>query len=301
MKKKIKLTERNYLLTFSPISSVQRDINFSALIISFFLFFLLILLKPLFLSSVSNTSLYQIAFITAFIPVSIGWIYNSNLYKKANKKDWSLFDDIFNFLIVKSISLIIYLFYVYAIFNYIYVEDLKKHNWDFNRNVILETIPYFLYIGTVLFFLLKFIDFIRFFKTNQNDSTNKKSDLLNKNSKSLNSVKLVFFGKNKGEFLKINKSDFLYIESSGHYVKIYHRKSSNEIKMTILRNSINNVIENCKEHDNVFQCHRSFVINTDIDFKIEGNSQKANILLKDIDSPIPLSRKKYNILINRVI
>lgn len=298
MKNLINLKANTYLKAFSPLTAKQAHINKSAIIISVFLFLFLILLKPLFFNFVSSSSLIQISFFSTIIPISIGWMYYSNLSKKVNALNWTLYDDIYSFSLLFFSTLVVYLVYVYCVVKFFYVEDLKLHNWDFNRNVFIETMPYFFIIGIILFILMKFIDFIRYAKKINKEVTD---DISYYESvvevKNFKTDLLTFKGKNKEDILTINRNDFLFLESSGHYIKIYHIINGTENKITVLRNSINAIIKDLKTYDNILQCHRSYIINTTVDYTIEGNSKKAAIILKDVDYKIPLSRENYNLLL----
>ncbi len=221
----------------SPISTEQKHINISAVYEFIFIFLFLIILKPFYFSYVSILSAIKITFFTTFIFIGFSWLYYSYTAKKINFATWTYLEDIKRFFIALLLSTLIYFFYSYFAIEYFYKEELIKNNWDFERNTFVELIPYILFIGIIAYILLKFVDYMKFtnhsnleaYKNSQENKLEKivfdknlnPDYLIQKEKPDKKIIKL--YGKNKDEEVIMNLNDFLYLESFGHYIKVYSK------------------------------------------------------------------------------
>ena len=92
-------------------------------------------------------------------------------------------------------------------------------------------------------------------------------------------------GKDK---LGVDLNQLLYLEAEENYVAI-HRQMNGVNKKTLLRTSLKRM-EKQLENTPVKRCHRSFMINLIQVKTVSGNTHQAQLYLKQVDVPIPVSR-----------
>lgn len=92
------------------------------------------------------------------------------------------------------------------------------------------------------------------------------------------------------EELSINISDLLYIEAQNIYSKVVWKKDE-EVKETFLRVALSKIIDQTINHQ-LYRCHNSFIINTNIPYQIKGNRKSMKLTLKEHTFEIPVSRNK---------
>ncbi|MEM9983373.1 MAG: LytTR family DNA-binding domain-containing protein [Bacteroidota bacterium] len=82
---------------------------------------------------------------------------------------------------------------------------------------------------------------------------------------------------------------FVYAQSEGNYVTIYHLEDS-VLVHTLIRLSLKQLeiqLENCSS---IKRCHRSYLINTQHLKSIDGNARSLTIQLNKVATSIPVSR-----------
>ncbi len=103
--------------------------------------------------------------------------------------------------------------------------------------------------------------------------------------------KLIFFhSQNKKDELAIKPSSLRVIKSSDNYIEIYYERD-NKIISTMLRSTLKNTEILLSDFENIFRCHRSYIVNIDHIIEIQGNSQGYKIFLDSIDFPVFVSHK----------
>ncbi len=279
------------LITFdfnrvSLIKAEQRQINLKGITAFLFIFLFLALTRPQFMSLVSVKTVFLMSFLTAFIYSFIGWLYYSFLMKKIILEKWTFKKDFKHFLNIIIISTTFYLIYSYFGFNYLYKDELLFQGWNLFYTYYIWLFFCILFLSTLIFVFFKFMDYYKFLIYEHKIPEAKEEINIENNFLSL-------VGKNKDENVKVNIDDFIYLESFGHYAKAYLRIENNEIKIVVFRNSINKVIHEMEVHEELFQCHRSYIVNINNVTNIEGNSKKAFLNIKQCNSIIPLSRESY--------
>ena len=95
---------------------------------------------------------------------------------------------------------------------------------------------------------------------------------------------------NKSESFTTNVDQLLCIKSVENYVEVYSLRDD-QLKKTILRNTLKNIQENLLEFDCFEQCHRSYLVNLDKVQHFTGNAQGLSLKFSD-DLPleVPVSR-----------
>ena len=277
-----------YLNSISPICTSRKDITYGVVLEFFLIFIFIVLFKPYIIRELSTLSTLEVAFTSAIICSFFSWLYAINT-NSINLKTWTYKKDIIRFYKRLLFVAIIYLTYAYVAFHYLYNSEIALPVKGFTINSSL----YIFFIGTLIYFFSKFIDHLKF-------STLEKAPKLTSKIYTKPEVPILFFGKNKEEFVKATLKNIIYIQSVGHYINFHLTfENTDEIKIETIRNSLNNIMNEVNKHANLFQCHRSFIVNLSWIKKIEGNSQKAILLLKKDIIHIPISRENYKYLKER--
>jgi hypothetical protein len=109
---------------------------------------------------------------------------------------------------------------------------------------------------------------------------------------------LVFTADNQKDNFSVKMNSLVYINSDDNYVTIYHLINS-ELKKTLLRKSLKSIQEE-SIHENLFRCHRSFLINIYHLNSIKGNRNKLQVYLNNVKDSIPVSRAYIEDVLNLI-
>jgi DNA-binding LytR/AlgR family response regulator len=107
-------------------------------------------------------------------------------------------------------------------------------------------------------------------------------------------------GDNQGEVLDINIADFLYAESADNYVVVYYLRHNNNINNItssisptanfIFRSTLKRISLQLEGHNQVLQCHRSYLVNTEHIVAVAGNAAGLKLTIAHCGTEIPVSR-----------
>ena len=93
----------------------------------------------------------------------------------------------------------------------------------------------------------------------------------------------------RGNDLQLPINDLLYIEAQKNNVQVCYMKEDN-INTMELHTTLTAVLDDLKEYENVFQCHRSFVVNLNNITSAQGNSNGYQLKLGKCSAIVPVSR-----------
>lgn len=93
----------------------------------------------------------------------------------------------------------------------------------------------------------------------------------------------------RGNDLTIPINDLLYIEAQKNNVAVCCMKDGQLVTVEV-RSTLSAVVEELKEFKNIFQCHRSFVVNVNNITSAKGNSNGYQLTLGACTVSIPVSR-----------
>ncbi|MFO7880241.1 MAG: LytR/AlgR family response regulator transcription factor [Bacteroidota bacterium] len=100
-------------------------------------------------------------------------------------------------------------------------------------------------------------------------------------------------GQNKEETFCSTQKNFMYVFAKGNYVEIYMKNPDSDVMhKKMLRQSLSNIEEQLKKHDDILRVHKSYLINKNQIQKVKGNSKKASVVLNDL-TEIPIRRELY--------
>lgn len=103
------------------------------------------------------------------------------------------------------------------------------------------------------------------------------------------SQKVKIVADNLKDFIEVEMSDFLFIESSGNYIEVHYLDNDKDVRKT-LRNTIKNSLNFFEDIPEVLQCHRAFIVNIEKVINAKGNSQGLRLELKNCNTEVPVSR-----------
>lgn len=222
------------------------------------------------------TSYFTVAaFLSSYIPT---YIFPLIFRKHYNPATWTKGK---YFLYSLTITLFMILFTV--LYYYLYLGlglHWVKNPFENKLNIILISLLIATF-PTLLFYLIG----EKFTPDSTGSDTSEEVD-------ETNSIELL--GSTK-DCLKIMPDNFLYAEVTKNYVTVYYFDKG-KVASKSLRTTLANITESLQETPQIIRCHRAFIINTDNVVDISGNSHGYQLTLKDIKTPIPVSRQYTQIL-----
>lgn len=93
----------------------------------------------------------------------------------------------------------------------------------------------------------------------------------------------------RGNDLTVPINSLLYIEAQKNNVSVCYLKDGKSTYMEV-HTTLTAVTEELKDYDNIFQCHRSFVVNVNNITSARGNSNGYQLRLGNCPQSIPVSR-----------
>lgn len=93
----------------------------------------------------------------------------------------------------------------------------------------------------------------------------------------------------RGDDLTMPINSLLYIEAQKNNIAVCYLKEGKPCTAEI-HTTLTAVVEELKEYDNIFQCHRSFVVNVNNITSAKGNSNGYQLTLGPCTNSIPVSR-----------
>jgi DNA-binding LytR/AlgR family response regulator len=98
--------------------------------------------------------------------------------------------------------------------------------------------------------------------------------------------------------LLINLNELVYIEAQENYSRVVWAEGD-QVKEKILRVTLKN-IERQITDNKIVRCHRSFIINTQVEFSILGNSNGYSLKSKLFSDTIPISRTLGKEIVSKI-
>lgn len=93
----------------------------------------------------------------------------------------------------------------------------------------------------------------------------------------------------RGNDLCIPINDLLYVEARKNNVSVCYLKE-NKVECEEIHTTLSAVVEELGEYENIFQCHRSFVVNVNNISTARGNSNGYQLTLRGSTAIVPVSR-----------
>ena len=93
----------------------------------------------------------------------------------------------------------------------------------------------------------------------------------------------------RGDDLTIPINSLLYIEAQKNNIAVCYLKEGKALCAEV-HTTLTAVVEELKKYENIFQCHRSFVVNVNNITSAKGNSNGYQLTLGPCTNSIPVSR-----------
>ena len=115
--------------------------------------------------------------------------------------------------------------------------------------------------------------------------------LLNNTTEEQRDITITIHDQNvRGNDLELPINDLLYIEAQKNNIAVCYLHNGKPTIMT-LHTTLSAAIDELRAYDNLFQCHRSFVVNVNNITQAKGNSNGYQLRLTNSHSTIPVSRQ----------
>ena len=157
----------------------------------------------------------------------------------------------------------------------------------FSYPITLQLFLIFLYwtviIGIIITALSIVIEYNRSLKERM-------ESLLSNTSEEQKDIMITIHDNNvRGNDLMIPINSLLYIEAQKNIISVCYTKDGKPATIEV-HTTLTAVIEELKDYQNIFQCHRSFVINVNNITSAKGNSNGYQLTLGPCTNTIPVSR-----------
>ncbi len=93
----------------------------------------------------------------------------------------------------------------------------------------------------------------------------------------------------RGNDLRLPINDLLYVEAQKNNVIVYYMKDG-KVSDSEVHATLSSVLDELRQYENIFQCHRSFVVNLNNITSAQGNSNGYQLKLGTCPATVPVSR-----------
>jgi LytTr DNA-binding domain len=108
-------------------------------------------------------------------------------------------------------------------------------------------------------------------------------------------ILLTFTDTSNKKMFQVLLDKLYYIVSAQNYVEIIYQNDKAEQARVVMRNSLKAIEEDMMENSNIslIRCHKAYIVNSEKIIEMRGSSKTGQLILKDVDTAIPVSRQKY--------
>lgn len=170
--------------------------------------------------------------------------------------------------------------------NYLYSALIFNIFWGIHGFLLFQF--YTLVIGIIPVIVITVIQQNIWLSQNLKSAKEFNKHIINKDPVTENN-KVCLTGDNLKDKFEIELSRLNYIESTGNYIKIFY-DNDDKIKNTILRCALKRAENQLEGYQSIIKCHRAFIVNITKIIHTKGNSQGLQLILKNTESEIPVSR-----------
>lgn len=101
------------------------------------------------------------------------------------------------------------------------------------------------------------------------------------------------------EKIELSSEQLLYIAAAENYVEVFYLDNS-QLRKKLLRNTLQAVEEMLQPFDNMFRCHRSYLINLNRLLHVDGSAQGYRLQLDEVPVLLPVARSKVQAFRSRI-
>jgi len=199
-----------------------------------------------------------------------GWTILRRLYQRI--KPWRIWHDG-----CAVLGLILFI----AICNFLLFSFI--FHYPITAKIFLQFLYWTMIIGVIITALSIGIEYNRSLR-------DRMEELLSNTTEEQKDISITIHDTNiRGNNLTIPINSLLYIEAQKNNVSVCYLKDAQPTSVE-LHTTLTAVIEELKEYENIFQCHRSFVVNVNNITSAKGNSNGYQLTLGTCMNNIPVSR-----------
>lgn len=104
---------------------------------------------------------------------------------------------------------------------------------------------------------------------------------------------------NGKEEIPVPVDDLFFIRSADNYVEVHFRQNG-EIRRKVLRNTLKRTSEQLPAGQQLFKCHKSYLVNLQNVVRVSGNAQGYKLHFPGLETPVPVSRQLNEEIRNRL-
>ena len=100
---------------------------------------------------------------------------------------------------------------------------------------------------------------------------------------------ITVYGESQRESVSFPLDDFRFISAADNYIKLHFIKD-NKLANEVLRSSLKKSSEQFQQYEQVFRCHRTYIVNLSAVDHVTGNAQGYKLHLEGVEESVPVSR-----------
>lgn len=274
---------KSYACTFALLPVLKRSAIFGAFVFLFLFFF-----RPFGLSNLPNTEVlleasFGFGFITFAAIFFTNWLFPKLLPFLFQEDYWT---------VLKEITLLSATMTLIALLNSLYLVVM---NWTDDRigELFLLMELNVLGIGIIPIVFFVYYDQNKTLKAHLKGAESLSEKIAtHKGGKEKDATKLTIADENGKDEILISGNDLIHISSDRNYLDVFWYDKG-EVKKSLVRNRLH-LIENKLSKDRFFRCHRSHIVNLSWVTSVKGNARGYELLVKDVEITIPVSRNKID-------
>ena len=154
----------------------------------------------------------------------------------------------------------------------------------FSAGVFLQFLWWTLIIGAAITAISVGIEYNRYLK-------HQMEALLNNTTEEQRDITITIHDQNvRGNDLELPINNLLYIEAQKNNISVCYLRDDKPTTVE-LHTTLSAAIDELRQYENIFQCHRSFVVNVNNITQAKGNSNGYQLRLTNSYTTIPVSRQ----------
>jgi hypothetical protein len=194
-----------------------------------------------------------------------------------------------NWTVFREFLLLVWIVITIAMGNYLYSVGLTIVNWAGMKGFFIFT-GFTLSVAIIPIIVVIVISYNALLKKNLEASRQLNRFIAEKDGDGdLPVTWLVITSENRKQQVRIPASSLICVESEGNYIHTWYLKEGKIVGL-LIRNTIKNIGIQVGKAENLFKCHRAYIINLRFIEKILGNSQGYRLRVKYLDKEIPVAR-----------
>jgi hypothetical protein len=264
-----------------PFLNTAKDKIWISLLISFFIYFFLLIFKPF---GLNETELNIPVFLLGFLFITLGitllshFLFPFLFTSFFNPEKWNI-GKLLIFMFVQILLISILNWFYTGLFD---LSLIKHPN-------LISFLFFTLAIGffPVVFFVLFIERYL--FSINQQTVNSLLGTLETKNIADTDMI-ITLISENKNEDFSIKLQDFICVKSEGNYVDVYFYDNNKNIENQLIRTTLVKLEKSLVNYKNIKRCHRSYLVNLDVIDKVSGNARNYSFHINNLSFSIPVSR-----------